>query len=195
MEAFDAVEKRDVEPRREEEVARSLLELWASVSLKRKPWWTAVDDESLSGLASAKSGARLWLADGLVPLFGAFRELVSEREVERGVQRGEAVCLRFRVAFGVVLGERVSGLRFLYNSYNSALVDLRGAWMSELDSACLKLVTVHFSIGGNAGLVDRYDDAVNWLVFSPEKARWSLGVLEDEWLGESRAVREKEPGA
>ncbi len=30
------------EPRQEEEVARSLLELWASVWLKRKPWWTAV---------------------------------------------------------------------------------------------------------------------------------------------------------
>ncbi len=59
-----------------------------------------VDDcaaaESLSGLASAKSGARLWLADGLVPLFGAFRELVFEREEGGGVQRGEAVCLRFR---------------------------------------------------------------------------------------------------
>ncbi len=107
------------------------------------------------------------------------------------------MCLRFRVAFEVmlVLGERVSGLRFLYNSYSSALVDRHGAWMSELDSACLKLDTVHFSIGGNAGLVDRYDDAGNWLVFSSEKARWSLGVLEDEWLGESRAVREKEPGA
>ncbi len=51
------------------------------------------------------------------------------------------------------------GLRFVYNSYNSALVDLRGAWMSELVSACLRLITVHFSIGGNAGLVDRYDDA------------------------------------
>ncbi len=50
-------------------------------------------------------------------------------------------------------------LRFLYNSYNSALVDLCGAWMSELASACLRLVTVHFSIGGNAGLVDRYEDA------------------------------------
>ncbi len=117
--------------------------------------------ESLSGLASAKSGALLWLADGLVPLFGALRELVFEREEEGGVQRGEAVCLCFRVAFGVtlVLGEWVSGLRFLYNSYNSALVDRRGAWMSELDSACLKLDTVHFWIGGNAGLVDRDDDA------------------------------------
>ncbi len=115
--------------------------------------------ESLSGLSSAKSRARLWLADGLVPLFDALRELVFEREEEGGVQRGEAVCLRFRVAFVVVLGERVSGLRFLYNSYNSALVDLRGAWMSELDRACLKLATVHFSIGGSAGLVDRYDDA------------------------------------
>ncbi len=31
--------------------------------------------------------------------------------------------------------------------------------MSELDRACLKLATVHFSIGGSAGLVDRYDDA------------------------------------
>ncbi len=31
--------------------------------------------------------------------------------------------------------------------------------MSELESACLKLDTVHFSIGGSAGLVDRYDDA------------------------------------
>ncbi len=56
----------------------------------------------------------------------------------------------------VDLGERV---RFLYNSYRSALVDLRGAWMSELDRACLKLATVHFSMGGSAGLVDRYDDA------------------------------------
>ncbi len=53
----------------------------------------------------------------------------------------------------------MSGLRFLYNSYNSALVDLRGAWMSELDRACLKRATVHFSIGRSAGLVDRYDDA------------------------------------
>ncbi len=35
----------------------------------------------------------------------------------------------------------------------------------------------------------------NWLEFPPEKARWSLGVLEDEWLGESRAFREKELGA
>ncbi len=96
-----------------------------------------------------------------MPLFGALRELVFEREEEGGVQRGEAVCLCFRVAFGVtlVLGEWVSGLRFLYNSYSSALVDRRGAWMSELDSACLKLDTVHFSIGGNAGLVDRDDDA------------------------------------
>ncbi len=68
---------------------------------------------------------------GLVPLIGALQELVLEREEEGGVQRGEAVCLCFRVAFGVVLGERVDGLRFLYNSYNSALVDLRGAWMSE----------------------------------------------------------------
>ncbi len=117
--------------------------------------------ESLLGLASAKSGARLWLADGLVSLFGALRQLVFEREEEGGVQRGEAVYLRFRVAFEVmlVLGERVSVLRFLYNSYSSALVDRHGAWMSELDSACLKLDTVHFSIGGNAGLVDRYDDA------------------------------------
>ncbi len=60
--------------------------------------------------------------------------------------------------------------------------------MSELDSACLKLDTVHFSIGGNAGLVDRYDDA-------GELACVLVGILEDEWLGESRAVREKEPGA
>ncbi len=30
------------EPRPEEEVARSLLELWASVWLKRKPWWMTV---------------------------------------------------------------------------------------------------------------------------------------------------------
>ncbi len=41
--------------------------------------------ESLSGLASVKSGARLWLADGLVPLFGALRELFFEREEEGGV--------------------------------------------------------------------------------------------------------------
>ncbi len=32
-------------------------------------------------------------------------------------------------------------------------------------------------------------------VFPPEKARRRLGVLKDEWLGESRAVREEEPGA
>ncbi len=51
------------------------------------------------------------------------------------------------------------GLRFLYNSYNFALVNLRGAWMSALVSACLRFVTVHFSIGGNAGLENRYDDA------------------------------------
>ncbi len=66
--------------------------------------------------------------------------------------------MRFHVAFGVVFVERVVGLRFLYNSYNSALVDLRGAWMSELANACLRLATVHFSIGGNTGLVDRYED-------------------------------------
>ncbi len=111
------------------------------------------------GLASAKSGAWPRLADGLVPLSGALRELFFEREEEGGVQRGEAVCLRFRVAFVVVFVERVVGLGFLYNSYNSALVDLRGAWMSELANACLRLATVHFSIGGNAGLVDRYEDA------------------------------------
>ncbi len=90
-----------------------------------------------------------------MPLLGAPRELVVEREEKGGVQQGETVCLRFRVAFGVIFGERVVGLRFLYNSYNSALVDLRGAWMSELASACLRLVAVHFSIGGNAGLVNR----------------------------------------
>ncbi len=78
---------------------------------------------------------RPWLADGLVPLLGTPWELVVEREEEGGVQRGETVCLRFRVAFGVIFGERVFGLRFLYNSYNSALVDLSGAWMSELASA------------------------------------------------------------
>ncbi len=111
------------------------------------------------GLASAKSGAWPRLADGLVPLSEALRELFFEREEEGGVQRGEAVCLRFRVAFVVVFVERVVGLGFLYNSYNSALVDLRGAWMSELANACLRLATVHFSIGGNAGLVDRYEDA------------------------------------
>ncbi len=94
-----------------------------------------------------------------MPLFDALRELVFEREEEGGVQRGEAACLRFREALVVDLGERVGGLRFLYNSYKSALVDLRGAWMSELDRACLKLATVHCSIGGSAGLVDRYDDA------------------------------------
>ncbi len=94
-----------------------------------------------------------------MPLLGAPRELVVEREEKGGVQQGETICLRFRVAFGVIFGERVVGLRFLYNSYNSALVDLRGAWMSELASACLRLVAVHFSIGGNAGLVDRYEDA------------------------------------
>ncbi len=109
-----------------------------------------------------------------MPLIGARRELIFEREEEGGVQRGEAVCLRFRVAFGVVLGERVVGLRFLYNSYNSALVDLRGAWMSELVSACLRLATVHFLIGGNAGLVDQWTGTMtpgNRFVFSPEKAR------------------------
>ncbi len=113
---------------------------------------------------------RPWLADGLVPLLGSLRELVFEREEEGGVQRGEAVCLRFRVAFGEVFGERVVGLRFLYNSY-----------IKHLASACLRLATVHFSIGGNPGLV--------------EKANRCLGVLEDAWLGESRAIREQEPGA
>ncbi len=39
-------------------------------------------------------------------------------------------------------------------------MDLRGAWISELASTCLRLATVHFSIGGNAGLVDRYNDTV-----------------------------------
>ncbi len=106
-----------------------------------------------------KSGARPWLADGLGPLSGVLRELVFEREEKGGVQRGEAVCLLFRVAFVVVFVERVVGLRFLYNSYKSALVDLRGAWMSELANACFRLATVHFSIGGNAGLADRYEDA------------------------------------
>ncbi len=94
-----------------------------------------------------------------MPLSGDLRGLVFEREEEGGVQRGEAVCLRFRVAFVEVFVEGVVSLGFLYNSYNSALVDLRGAWMSELANACLRLATVHFSIGGNAGLVDRYEDA------------------------------------
>ncbi len=62
--------------------------------------------------ASAKSGAWPRLADGLVPLSGALRELFFEREEEGGVQRGEAVCLRFRVAFVVVFVERVVGLGF-----------------------------------------------------------------------------------
>ncbi len=94
-----------------------------------------------------------------MPLSGALRGQVFEREEEGGVQRGEAVCLRFRVAFVEVFVEGVVSLRFLYNSYNSALMDLRGAWMSELANACLKFAMVHFSIGGNAGLVDRYEDA------------------------------------
>ncbi len=51
--------------------------------------------------------------------------------------------------------------------------------MSELANACLRLATVHFSIGGNAGLVDRYEERGNRLVFSPEKANRCLGVLED----------------
>ncbi len=93
-----------------------------------------------------------------MPLSGALRELVFERAEEGGVQGGEAVCLRLRVAFVEDFVERVVGLGFLYNSYNSALVDLRGAWMSALANACLRLATVHFSIGGNAGLVDRYED-------------------------------------
>ncbi len=109
--------------------------------------WVAAG--SSPGLASAKSGARPWLADGLVPLFGAPNKYIWVLE-EGGVQRGEALCLCFRVAFGVVLGERMVGLRFLYNSYNCALVNLRGAWMSALVNPCLRLVT---------GLVDRYDDA------------------------------------
>ncbi len=35
----------------------------------------------------------------------------------------------------------------------------------------------------------------NRLVFSPEKVNACLGVLEDEWLCESWAVCEREPGA
>ncbi len=35
----------------------------------------------------------------------------------------------------------------------------------------------------------------NRLVFLSEKASECLGVLGDEWLGESKAVHEKEPGA
>ncbi len=83
----------------------------------------------------------------------------QEREEEGGVQRVEAVCLCFREAFVVVFVERVVSLGFLYNSYNSALVDLQGAWMSELANACLRLATVHFSICGNVALVDQYEDA------------------------------------
>ncbi len=83
-----------------------------------------------------------------MPLLGSLRELVFEREEEGGVQRGEAVCLRFRVAFGEVFGERVVGLRFLYNSY-----------IRHLASACFRNATVHFSISGKAGLVDRYEEA------------------------------------
>lgn len=60
---------------------------------------------------------------------------------------------------GVDLEERLVGFKFLYKSYSSALENLRGAWMSEFFSACLKLVTVHLSMGGIVGLVDRYDDA------------------------------------
>ncbi len=122
------------------------------------------------GLASAKSGAWPRLADGLVPLSGALRELFFEREEEGGVQRGEAVCLRFRVAFVVVFVERVVGLGFLYNSYNSALVDLRGAWMSELANACLRLATE------TRAWWTGMKTPGNQLVFSPEKANRCLGI-------------------
>ncbi len=80
------------------------------------------------GLASAKSGAWPRPADGLVPLSGALRSCSSsERKKEESSGVRPYAC-RFRVAFVVVFVERVVGLGFLYNSYNSALVDLRGAW-------------------------------------------------------------------
>ncbi len=68
--------------------------------------------------------------------------------------------------------------------------------MSELANACLRLATVHFLIGGNAGLVDRYEDAGKSACVLAGEGEQMPGHLGGRNVaGESRAVRAREPGA
>ncbi len=137
------------------EAAKRPLELRPPVSLKEEPRRKA----GLRPKPRREFGARPRLADGLAPRFGALRqELGLAQEEGGGVRRGVTEglsCLLAAFGAGVALGERLVGCRFLYKSYNSAFFNLREGWTSELVSACLRLNTVHFPMGGIVGPVER----------------------------------------
>lgn len=105
----------------------------------------------------AGSGARSRLADGLALRPDDRRELVLAQEEKGGFRRGETEGLsRHLGSFGVGVdsGERLVGCSFVYKSYNSALFNLREGWTISLISACFRLNTVHFPIGGIVDLAE-----------------------------------------
>ncbi len=78
-------------------------------------------------------------------------------------------------------------------SYNSAVFNLREDWTSELVSACLRLDTVHFPMGGIVGRLNGRRILGNRLGFSPEVAGVGLDVFGGKWLLKSKITRETKP--